>query len=347
MDQNTALSQKNDSPFGRRILSIDGGGILGTFPISFLAEIEQHLDHPIGDYFDLIAGTSTGGILAIALALGVPATDLLRLYEEKGPVIFGQTYSGIGCFPRKMIRWVRHLYRHKYDSDELRDALTEVLGNRRLGEARTRLIIPAWSPVAQSVYIYKTAHHDRIRTDYKALALDAALATSAAPTYFQQHITATGTALIDGGVWASNPIALAVTEAIGLLKWRPDELHVLSLGCLQEVYTVPKWVGIGTLGLKAINLFMDGQSHGAMGIAKILTGDGHERHAIHRIDHKVPRGRFRMDDPGLIPVLKGLGHTKGRESFSLLQNIFFMHPAETFIPIYSLNRPYNATGSPS
>ncbi len=347
MDQNTVSSQKNDPPFGRRILSIDGGGILGTFPIAFLAEIEQHLDHPIGDYFDLIAGTSTGGILAIALALGIPATDLLRFYEEKGPDIFGQKHSGMGSFVMKAVRSIQRLYRNKYDSDELRDALTEVLGNRRLGEARTRLIIPAWSPVAQSVYIYKTAHHERLRTDYKALALDAALATSAAPTYFQQHITATGTGLIDGGVWASNPIALAVTEAIGLLKWRPPELHVLSLGCLQEVYIIPKWVGIGPLGLKAINLFMDGQSHGAMGMAKILTGDIHERQVIHRIDHMVPSGKFRMDDTSHIPDLKGLGHIKARESFPLLRSIFFKHPAEKFIPIYSLARHYNGTGSPS
>ena len=337
MDQCSASSHKADFPFGRRILSIDGGGILGTFPISFLAEIEQHLDNPIGDYFDLIAGTSTGGILAIALALGIPATDLLRLYEKKGPGIFGQSHRGIGRFPMKMIRCVRHLYRHKYDSDELRDALTEVLGNRRLGEAQTRLIIPAWSPVAQSVYIYKTAHHDRLRTDYKALALDVALATSAAPTYFRQYITATGTGLIDGGVWASNPIALAVTEAIGLLKWSPSELHVLRLSCLQEVYAIPKWAGIGTLELKAINLFMDGQSYGAMGMAKILTGDAHERQAIHRIDHKVPRGKFRIDDTGQIPDLKGLGHIKARESFPLLRSIFFTCPAETFIPVHSLD----------
>lgn len=346
MGQSVALSQKIDSPFGRRILSIDGGGILGTFPISFLSEIEQHLDHPIGDYFDLIAGTSTGGILAIALALGMSATDLLCFYETKGPAIFGQDHRGIGSFLMKAVRRVRSLYRHKYNSDELKNALSEVLGDRQLGEARTRLVVPAWSPIAQCVYIYKTAHHDRLRTDYKALALDAALATSAAPTYFRQHITSTGAGLIDGGVWASNPIALAVTEAIGLLKWHPAELHVLSLGCLQEVYAIPKWAGIGTLGLKAINLFMDGQAMGAMGMAKILTGDGHERQAIHRIDHKVPRGKFRMDDTRLILDLKGLGHTKGRESFPLLQSIFFMHPAEPFIPTYSLNRPFNGTGSP-
>ena len=74
----------------RRILSIDGGGIKGTQPAAFLAGLEEDLDEPIGRYFDLIAGTSTGGILAIGLALGIPAKTLLELYENRGPTIFGQ-----------------------------------------------------------------------------------------------------------------------------------------------------------------------------------------------------------------------------------------------------------------
>ena len=77
----------------RRILSIDGGGILGTFPAAFLAELEKHLKYPIGAYFDLIAGTSTGGILAIGLAMGLPASKLLDLYEKRGPEVFGQNHE--------------------------------------------------------------------------------------------------------------------------------------------------------------------------------------------------------------------------------------------------------------
>ena len=69
----------------RRLLCIDGGGILGTFPAAFLAELEQHLDRPIGSYFDLIAGTSTGGIIGVGLALGHSASEILGLYESRGP----------------------------------------------------------------------------------------------------------------------------------------------------------------------------------------------------------------------------------------------------------------------
>jgi hypothetical protein len=114
------------------------------------------------------------------------------------------------------------------------------------------MLIPAWNPVAQSVYIYKTAHHSRFSTDYKSLIVDVALATSAAPTYFQQHMTKESIGLIDGGIWANNPIAVAVTEAIGILKWPADELFILSLGCLDEAYTLPKAAGIGRLRLNSL-----------------------------------------------------------------------------------------------
>ncbi len=82
----------------RRILCIDGGGILGTFPAAFLAGLEPDVDRPIGSYFDLIAGTSTGGIIAIGLAMGLRASELLDLYEKRGPEIFGQGRGPVADF---------------------------------------------------------------------------------------------------------------------------------------------------------------------------------------------------------------------------------------------------------
>ena len=325
----------------RRILCIDGGGILGAFPASFLAELEQHLDYPIGSYFDLIAGTSTGGILAIGLAMELPASHLLDLYEKRGPEIFGTNHSAIGNFLTRHVRSIRHCYRRKHDLDALRTVLQDVLGDTRIGQAQTRLIVPAWNPVAQCVYIYKTAHHPRLKTDYRSLAVDAALATSAAPTYFRHHITQHNVDLLDGGVWANNPIGIAAVEAVTVLGWPPQSLHILSLGCLEETYSVPKWAGLGTLGPKLVNLFMDGQSHGAMGIAKLITGHEHERHnAIHRIDHTVPYNAYKMDDTSVIQDLKGLGHTKARDKQPILEPVFFQRPAEPFVPVYQLNEAF-------
>lgn len=323
----------------RRILCIDGGGILGTFPAAFLAGLEQHLQgHPIGSYFDLIAGTSTGGIIAIGLAMGLPASELLDLYERRGPEIFGQGHGPVVDFVFDKLRLGRWLLTNKHDAEPLRAVLEEVLGGKRIGDAKTRLLIPAWNPVARSVYIYKTAHHARLRNDHKSLAVDAALATAAAPTYFRHHVTQHAVGLTDGGTWANNPTALAVVEAITMLGWPRESIHVLSLGCLEETYTISKRAGIGTLGSKLIKLFMDGQSHGAMGIAKLLTGHEHERTAIHRINHTVPCNAYKMDDTRIIQDLKGLGFSFARDRQPVLDPVFFSQPAEAFTPVYVLDQ---------
>ena len=330
------MTNATQQPSPRRLLSIDGGGILGTFPAAFLAGLEKDLPKPIGSYFDLIAGTSTGGIIALGLAMGLRASELLDLYEKRGPEIFGQGRGRFVDFLLRKVRLGRWLVLHKYDPGPLQAVLEEVLGDRRIGDANTRLLVPAWNPVARSVYIYKTAHHPRLRNDYKSLAVDAAMATAAAPTYFRQHVTQDAAGLTDGGTWANNPTALAVVEAIAMLGWRPDSLHVLSLGCLDETYTIRKWAGVGTLGSKIIKLFMDGQSHGAMGVAKLLTGHEHERNSIHRINHSVPLNAFKMDDARFIQDLKGLGYTLARDRQPVLEPIFLTAPAEEFSPIYTL-----------
>ncbi|MGI8739161.1 MAG: CBASS cGAMP-activated phospholipase [Gammaproteobacteria bacterium] len=327
----------------RRILCIDGGGILGTFPAAFLAGLEPDVDRPIGSYFDLIAGTSTGGIIAIGLAMGLRASELLDLYEKRGPEIFGQGRGPVADFIFDKLRFARRLVVNKHDSGPLRSVLEDTLGGKRVGDAATRLLIPAWNPVARSVYIYKTAHHARLRNDYKCLAVDVAMATAAAPTYFRQHVTQHAVGLTDGGTWANNPVALVVVEAITLLGWPRDSLQVLSLGCLDETYTIRKWAGIATLGSKVIKLFMDGQSHGAMGIAKLLTGHEHERTAIHRINHPVPYNAYKMDDTRVIQDLKGLGHSFARDRQPVLDPVFFSHPADAFMPVYALNEEPGVT----
>jgi hypothetical protein len=269
--------------------------------------------------------------------MGLTAERILDLYERRGPGIFGQAHRPMLNLVLRKARLARWAIKPKYDSERLRDALREVLGDRKIGHASRRLMIPAWNPALRSVYIYKTAHHERLRTDYKSDAVDAALATAAAPTYFRQHVTKHDVGLVDGGVWANNPIGLAVVEAVTLLGWPPDSLHVLSLGCLDEAYTIRPAAGFGTLGLKAIKLFMNGQSRGAMGIAKLLTGHEHRRHAIHRIDHVVPSGKYGMDDAKVIRELKGMGFAMARDRFPVLRDVFFDTPADPFEPFYRLD----------
>lgn len=222
-----------------KILSVDGGGIRGVFPAAFLAKLEDHLDAPIGSYFDLIAGTSTGGIIAIGLGLGLSAKDILKLYEEQGPAIFDQQHGMLGNFVRQRLRGAMHWFGSKYSSQPLHDALAGILGERRLGESRTRLVVPAWHPMLERVYIYKTAHHPRLETDYRVRALDAAMATAAAPTFLKPHMTDDAIELVDGGVWANNPIGVATIEAVGMLNWPADRLKILSIGTINDVKAPP------------------------------------------------------------------------------------------------------------
>ena len=320
----------------RRILSIDGGGVMGTLPASFLASLEEDIGHPIGECFDLIAGTSTGGILAIGLALGFPAKTLLDLYVDRGPHIFGQSGHSVASRLWDAWRWLKHIAAPKHDAGLLRAELEAVLGGRRIGEARTRLLIPAWDADHRSVYIYKTAHHPRLKTDHTRLAVDAAMATAAAPTYYRRYRTTDDVGLLDGGVWANNPIALAVVEAITLLGWPGSSLHILSLGCVNEVYMLGEAPGWGGLARDISRLFMDGQSRSALGIAKLLTGHEHERHAIFRCCPDVPKDFFKLDDTRKIAQLKGMGAAAARKERPRLEPVFFSNKAEVFQPIYHL-----------
>ena len=323
----------------RRILSIDGGGIRGTEPAAFLAALEGDLDHPIGHYFDLIVGTSTGGILAVGLGLGMRASELLHLYETRGPVIFRQErpLGWLGRKSQNTSRLARQVWQPKHDATILRRELEAVLGQRRLGEARTRLVIPAWDANRRGVYVYKTAHHPRLKIDHRKPALDAAVATASAPTFFARHRTIDDVGLLDGGVWANNPIGVAAVEAITLLAWAPADLRILSLGCGEEIYLLPAEAGARHLGLSGTaRLLMDGQSRGAMGTAKLITGHPHDREAIFRYSTPVPEGFFGLDDTTKIGRLKGLGFSAARRAEPKLEPVFFRTPAAPFQPFHQL-----------
>ena len=326
----------------RRILSIDGGGIKGTMPAAFLAGLEEDLGEPIGRYFDLIAGTSTGGIIALGLGMGRTAKELLELYEHRGPVIFGQNdiddkpQGKMGRFWRNLTANGRRVVGPKHDSATLARELEAVLNDNLIGQSQTRLVIPAWDADLRSPYIFKTAHHARLQTDYRKTALDAALATAAAPTYFKRHRTVDDIGLTDGGTWANNPTAIAVVEAITLLGWHPSDLRILSLGCLDEVYMLPESPGIAGLGFKALNLYTDGQSHGALGMAKLLTGHSYDGDRIYRYSPFVPSGFFTLDDTMKIGRLKGIGMSEARKAKPHLTPIFFTEPANAFVPVHQL-----------
>lgn len=305
----------------KRILTIDGGGIKGVFPASFLATVENAIEGNIADYFDLIVGTSTGGIIALGLGLGLPAEKMLGFYEEHGPTIF----KGNRGF-----RWLRWLGTSKYRSAPLEEALRSCFGDKRLGDSKKRLVIPSLNLENGETYIYKTAHHPRLERDYKEKAVEVALKTAATPTYFSTRRSSVGTPLIDGGMWANNPVGMAVVEAITLLDWPRDTLKVLSLGCTTEPLNVNlgRNASLGTLYwvTKFVDVFMHAQSHASLGTAKLLAGYGN----IKRINPVVARGKFSLDKASAIPSLKGYGASEARKALPELREIFLNHPAEPF-----------------
>ena len=312
-----------------RILSIDGGGIKGVFPASFLAALEDIIGNKVASYFDLIVGTSTGGIIALALGAGFSAKEILEFYEREGPGIFKGN---------AIMRVLRHLGISKYSSDRLRRPLEKLFKDRRLGESSKRLVIPSFDIETGKVHVYKTCHHPRFETDYKEKIVDVALATAAAPTYFPTHRSAAGTPLIDGGVWANNPLGFAVVEAISILDQPRDSLRVLSLGCTDSPLDI-KWgrtlpLGISYWGPKIPDIFMSAQSSSSLGIAQLLAG--HKN--IIRINPIMPKGRFGLDNVKEITSLRGLGSTEARIAIPSLKEVFFKAQAEAFKPYKELTK---------
>lgn len=191
---NISFRLRSDEALMFRILSLDGGGIKGAL----LAAIEEEIKEPIGEYFDLIAGTSTGGILALGLGFRIPTGKIMEFYRDMDPLIFPATGRlGVKGF-------VRQIFGTKHSHAELRAALLRVLADRKFGESRSRLIIPTYDAVRGRIFLLKTAHHPRFHYDVGALAVDVALATSAAPTYFAAAAFPThlGSSFVDDGVWA-------------------------------------------------------------------------------------------------------------------------------------------------
>ena len=144
-----------------RILAIDGGGIRGVFPATFLAALEsRHLGGcSVARYFDLIAGTSTGGIIALGLGARLGADEIRDLYVRRGCEVFPPV--GDGVLGRIQRRWrdSRQLFTYRYDRDALERVLSECFGSTKFGDARTRLCIPSVDGRYGETYIFKTPHH--------------------------------------------------------------------------------------------------------------------------------------------------------------------------------------------
>lgn len=279
-----------DRPF--RILSIDGGGIKGILPATILTHLEDSLPpgQGVASHFDMIAGSSTGGIIAIGIALGVPAKDILELYLTKG----GRIFPSAPWIFRKLGRRIgalRQVVQRRYDPSVLDHELARIIGGRSLGEAKCRLVIPAFDHNTEPC-IFKTAHHPDYRRDWKENAVTVARATSAAPT-FLEGLEHAGRHFWDGGVFANNPIMMAVVDALACYDISRCNIHVLSIGCATDKPSLTKGhLKAGLWGWRNAHAVASSlQNHDAIGQAGLLIG----RDRLLRVDADLPYS-IEMDD---------------------------------------------------
>ena len=273
-----------------RILTIDGGGIKGIFLACFLEKLESNYlnGNSVTNYFDLICGTSTGGIIALGLGAGIEASELSKLYIEKGNDIFPYKH-----------RWLKKIQQcayAPYNRNKLKIILQEVFKDKKLKESKVRLCIPSFEGVHSEVYVFKTPHHLDFKKDGEELIIKVALSTSAAPT-FLRSFKDSGYIFVDGGVWANNPCMIGLIEALSSFNVQRENIRILSIGCGETPYVVENTMMAGGFWQwrKIIKGAMHLQSQNAIGQAGLLIG----RNNIVRVDvpgSMMPKKGIDLDD---------------------------------------------------
>jgi uncharacterized protein len=301
-----------------KILSIDGGGIRGIIPAVVLAEIEKRTSRRTAQLFDLIAGTSTGGILAIGLT--IPKTpsaslyssaQLADMYEQQGARIFSRSIA-------HRLAACGNLRREKYTSAGIEQVLLDYFADSRLRDAATDLLITSYEIERSFPFFFRSAIA-RERIDYDFPAREVARATSAAPTYFPPMKLPTGTlanhyTLIDGGVFANNPAACALVEARTTHQEAGDFL-VVSLGTGELSRSLPydqtkNW-GVVRWAMPVLDVVFDGVSRTVDYQLRQLLPDaeGHSQRYF-RFQTTLDGHQHSMDNasPENITALKGLAY---------------------------------------
>ncbi len=305
------------------ILSIDGGGIRGIIPAMILAEIERRLQMPIAEQFHLIAGTSTGGILALGLtkpdAQGKPqytAHDLVALYETEGARIFSRSVW-------HRLHAVGNIAEEKYPSEGIEQVLDEYFGEARLKDVMTDVLITSYEIERRIPWFFKS-RKAKVNDEYDFPMKVVARATSAAPTYFEPLKVETSDqsdyyALIDGGVFANNPALCGFVEAQTMFP-QAEDILLVSLGTGQLTRRIPydeaRGWGLARWAQPLLNVVFHGVS---------ATVDYHLRHLLppasdgtkryYRFQPRLDEGNDDLDDASRtnIRVLKLLAEAIIRE----------------------------------
>jgi uncharacterized protein len=287
----------------QKVLSIDGGGIRGIIPAMVLAEIERRTGKRIAEMFDLIAGTSTGGILALGLTKpgqdGGPeysAKKLIELYETEGGKIFS-----IPVWHR--IHSAGGLTEEKYPATGIEDVAQRYFGDVRLAQAHKEVLVAAYEIEKRGPWFFKRRHALDPARGFNPFMREVARATSAAPTYFEPIQLMVGPegnlAFIDGGVHSNNPAMCAYVEA---RKIHPDEndFLVVSLGTGELTRNMPyeevRGWGLALWAQPILNVVFDGVADTVdYQLRELLVSEGDDRR-YYRLQTVLDIGKDDMDD---------------------------------------------------
>ncbi|WP_163991138.1 CBASS cGAMP-activated phospholipase [Pyxidicoccus caerfyrddinensis] len=293
----------------RTILALDGGGIRGILTAACLAYVEEHLQIRIVKHLRLLTGTSTGAIIALALASGMSAKEALEAYKTAGPLIFGR---GRGWFSR--------LFRTAHDNTQLIHWLQRTFQEKTLNDACVPIAIPTLEALTGRTRVWKDNHHPDLREGGKKM-WEVALASAAAPTYLPAvQIEGLGTYL-DGGLWANNPSVVGLIEARRYLGADFPSTRLLSIGTGRRKrhfrYQDIRNRGRLRWAPDVIEVVLAAQADAAHEQARLLIGP--ERYL--RIDEPLP-GDIALDDLREAGTLEHLGREAGMRHLRDVERLF-------------------------
>ena len=307
----TRQNMDHDDSFS--ILALDGGGARGIYGARLLTKIEESLGVRIKDCFDLIAGTSTGSILAGAAATAIPMADIVELFERESPRIFRK---------RGITTGLSILWRSRYSRHELDDVLQRYVHGITLGEVPTPLMITSADLATGGVHVFKSGYLAELGGPYdrdgEVLLKDAILASCAAPTFFDPKEIGSHL-LVDGGLWANNPSIIALTEALSKFNRTIGEVRVLSIGTghAPNMYRRRRRWGLltGWGRDKLVSYTLGLQSQASTNMARLILGQRY-----FRLDPAIET--WELDDTRHLGNLKALADRDfAHESRAILAHI--------------------------
>lgn len=204
-----------------KILSIDGGGIRGVVPAHILNCIQERLGISLSEKIDMVSGTSTGSIIASAIACNISVDKVLTLYKTQGEKIFPSRFS--------LFKKLKPAFSSVYNNQVLYDVLSEQFGNRTLADVKKPLIIPATDIGNGIVHVFKSSYSTNFTRDNNRLVKDAVMASCSAPTFFNPT-KVDNYLLSDGGLWANNPSLVAFIDAQRRLGVDKKDIKILTIG---------------------------------------------------------------------------------------------------------------------